>query len=155
ALPILLQEAEEKMKHAVQAARRELATIRTGRANPALLDRITVDYYGTPTPINQLASISVPEARLLVIQPWDKNALKDIEKAILKSDLGLVPPPAGNVRGLQAPQPTGEGRRELPGTAGKETEVRRGAGRNGGRAVTEPIKSRERKASCPRTRPGG
>ena len=79
------------MKKAIQAYSRELASIRAGRANASLLDRITVDYYGAPTPVNQLAGISVPEARLLVIQPYDKTILGDIEKAILKSDLGLNP----------------------------------------------------------------
>ncbi|HLT57465.1 MAG: ribosome recycling factor [Limnochordales bacterium] len=145
----LLQEAEEKMKQAVQAARRELATIRTGRANPALLDRITVDYYGTPTPINQLASISVPEARLLVIQPWDKNALKDIEKAILKSDLGLVPTSDGNVLRIQVPQLTEERRKELARIARKETEDKRVAVRNVRRDVNEAIKKLEKEGKLP------
>lgn len=87
----IINTAKEKMDKAVQAFTRELATIRAGRANPSLLEKITVDYYGAPTPIIQLASISAPEARLLVIQPYDKSVIKDIEKAILSSDLGLTP----------------------------------------------------------------
>ncbi|KPC99956.1 Ribosome-recycling factor [Geobacillus sp. BCO2] len=84
----VIQQAKEKMDKAVQAFTRELASIRAGRANAGLLEKVTVDYYGVPTPINQLASISVPEARLLVIQPYDKSAIKEMEKAILASDLG-------------------------------------------------------------------
>ncbi|HEY8416791.1 MAG TPA: ribosome recycling factor [Limnochordales bacterium] len=140
----LLQEAEERMKQAVQAARRELANIRTGRASPGLLDRITVDYYGTPTPINQLASITVPEARLLVIQPWDKNALKDIEKAILKSDLGLTPTSDGAVLRIQVPQLTEERRKELARIARKESEDKRVAVRNVRRDVNDALKKLEK-----------
>jgi len=140
----LLQDAEERMKQAVQAARRELASIRTGRASPALLERITVDYYGTPTPINQLASITVPEARLLVIQPWDKNALKDIEKAILKSDLGLTPTSDGTVLRIQIPQLTEERRKELARIARKESEDKRVAVRNVRRDVNDALKKLEK-----------
>ena len=111
----VLNDAEGKMQQAVQATRRELASIRTGRANPALLDRITVDYYGTPTPLNQMASVSVPEARLLVIQPWDKSVIKEIEKAILASELGLTPNSDGTVIRIQIPQLTEE-RRQRFGT---------------------------------------
>ena len=82
---------------AIQTFSRELASIRAGRANASLLDKITVDYYGAPTPVNQLAGISIPEARMLVIQPYDKSALGDIEKAILKSDLGITPTSDGNI----------------------------------------------------------
>lgn len=145
----LLQEAEDRMKQAVQATRRELASIRTGRANPALLDRITVDYYGTPMPVNQLASISVPEARLLVIQPWDKTALKEIEKAILKSDLGLVPTSDGTVLRLQIPQLTEERRRELARIARKETEEKRVAVRNVRRDVNDALKKLEKDGKLP------
>jgi len=140
----LLQEAEEKMKQAVQAARRDLAAIRTGRANPSLLERVEVDYYGTLLPINQLASISVPEPRLLVIQPWDKNAVKMIEKAILKSDLGLTPTTDGNVLRIQLPPLTEERRKELARLARKEAEDKRVAVRNVRRDVNDAIKKLEK-----------
>jgi len=87
----IIENAEKKMSKSVEAFKKELGTLRAGRAAPSLLDKITVNYYNTPTPLNQLATISAPEPRLLVIQPWDKNILEEIEKAILKSDLGLTP----------------------------------------------------------------
>ncbi len=140
----VLRDAENKMQQAVQAARRELASIRTGRANPALLDRITVDYYGTPTPLNQMASISVPEARLLVIQPWDKSVLKDIEKAILSSELGLTPTSDGSVIRIQIPQLTEERRRDLAKLARKEAEDKRVAVRNVRRDANDELKRLEK-----------
>lgn len=140
----VLREAEHKMQQAVQAARRELAGIRTGRANPALLDRVMVDYYGTPTPINQLASISVPEPRLLVIQPWDKSTLKDIEKAILGSELGLTPNSDGTVIRIQVPQLTEERRRDLARVARKEAEDKRVAVRNVRRDANDELKRLEK-----------
>ena len=140
----VLSETESKMQQAVQAARRDLAAIRTGRANPALLDRITVDYYGTPTPLNQLASITVPEARLLVVQPWDKNSLKDIEKAIMSSDLGLTPNNGGTVIRIQIPQLTEERRRDLARLARKEAEEKRVAVRSARRDANEELKRREK-----------
>ena len=88
---------EEKMNKAIEHLKDELANIRAGRANPAILDRVTVDYYGTPTPIIQMAAISVPEARMLQIQPWDASTLKDIEKAILASDIGITPANDGKI----------------------------------------------------------
>lgn len=132
------------MKNAVQAARRELGSIRTGRANPSLLDRITVDYYGTPTPLAQMASISVPEARLLVIQPWDKNSVKDIEKAIMSSDLGLTPNSDGSVIRIQIPQLTEERRRDLARIARKEAEDKRIAVRNVRRDLNDALKQLEK-----------
>src|SRR5690625_4697059 len=132
------------MKNSVGATRRELAGLRTGRANPSLLDRITIDYYGTPTPLNQMASISVPEARLLVIQPWDKTALKDIEKAILGSDLGLTPNSDGNIIRIQIPQLTEERRKDLARVARKEAEDKRVAVRNIRRDANEALKQLER-----------
>src|SRR5690625_1359267 len=140
----VLHDGEEKMKNAVQAARRELAGIRTGRANPSLLDRISVDYYGTPTPIAQMASISVPEARLLVIQPWDKSSLKDIEKAIMTSDLGLTPNSDGTVIRIQIPQLTEERRRDLARIARKEAEDKRIAVRNIRRDLNDALKQLEK-----------
>ena len=97
------KEAEGKMQAVISATRRDFASIRTGRASPALLDRVTVEYYGTDTPLNQLANISTPEPRLLVIQPYDKSSIKAIEKAILASDLGLTPNNDGNVIRIAIP----------------------------------------------------
>jgi len=109
----VLREAEGRMRRAVEALREDLMGLRTGRASPALLDRVRVDYYGTPTPLNQLATISAPEPRLLVVRPWDASAIGAIEKSILKSDLGLTPSNDGKVIRLPIPQLTEERRREL------------------------------------------
>ncbi|MCX7600239.1 MAG: ribosome recycling factor [Armatimonadetes bacterium] len=109
----IVQDAERHMKSSVTALERELATVRTGRASPALLDPVKVDYYGTTLPINQLATISVPEPRLLVIAPWDPSSLPAIERAIMGSDLGLNPQSDGKVIRLQIPPLTEERRREL------------------------------------------
>ncbi|WP_102346914.1 ribosome recycling factor [Bacillus sp. Marseille-P3661] len=109
----VLKNAKEKMNKAIQSYKRELATIRAGRANPSILDRIQVDYYGAPTPLNQLSSITVPEARLLVIQPYDKSVLNDIEKAIQKADLGLSPSNDGNIIRISIPPLTEERRKSL------------------------------------------
>jgi ribosome recycling factor len=125
-----LRDAEQKMGAAVSVAREELAGLRTGRANPKLLDRIQVDYYGTKTPLNQLASFSVPEPRLLVIQPFDKSAVAAMEKAILQSDLGLTPSNDGNVIRLSFPQLTEERRKELIRMAHDRAEEGRVAVRN-------------------------
>ena len=108
-----LKEAGHKMERAVEVTREEFAGVRTGRATPAILNRVTVDYYGTPTPLNQLASFSVPEPRLLVIQPYDRNAMAAMEKAIMQSDLGLSPSNDGQVIRLAFPQLTEERRKEL------------------------------------------
>jgi ribosome recycling factor len=108
-----MTDAEERMNKALDALRRDLNTIRTGRASPSLLDRITIDYYGSPTPLNQVAGVSVPEARLLVIQPWDKGTIGLIEKAILKSDLGLNPNNDGQVIRIGIPALTEERRKQL------------------------------------------
>lgn len=107
------KDIENKMARAISALKEEVAGIRAGRANPAILDKITVDYYGVPTPINQLSSISVPEARVIVIQPWEAKMLKDIEKAIQKSDIGINPNNDGNVLRLIFPVLTEERRKEL------------------------------------------
>jgi ribosome recycling factor len=109
----VLRDAEGRMEKAIEALRRDLATIRTGRASPSLVDRVSVDYYGTPTPINQMAGISVPEARLLVIQPWDRGTIPAIEKAIQKSELGLNPNNDGQVIRIAIPALTEERRRQL------------------------------------------
>ncbi len=104
---------KEKMEKCINSLKHEYSTIRAGRANPAVLDKVLVDYYGTPTPVNQMAAISVSEARVLVIQPWDMSALKLIEKAILASDIGIVPVNDGKLLRLAFPQPTEERRKEL------------------------------------------
>lgn len=104
---------EERMKKTISVYEGNLSEIRAGRANPAILNKITVDYYGTPTPINQMAGISVPEARLIVIQPWDMSVLKEIERAILASDIGITPNNDGKVIRLNFPELNEERRKEL------------------------------------------
>jgi ribosome recycling factor len=109
----LLEDAGERMGKSVESAQHEFSTVRTGRASPQLLDRVMVDYYGAMTPLNQLSTISVPEARLLTVQPYDKSSIKAIEKAINESDVGLTPSNDGNVVRLVVPELTEERRREL------------------------------------------
>jgi ribosome recycling factor len=109
----LLQDARERMDKSVEAIRAEMASVRTGRASPALLDRIHVDYYGAQTPLKQLATISAPEPRLLSVQPYDRNSIKSIEKAILESDIGLTPNNDGQLIRLAIPELTEERRRQL------------------------------------------
>jgi ribosome recycling factor len=109
----LLDDAEERMHKSVEACRHELATVRTGRASPHLLDRVVVDYYGTETPLRQLSQVAATDARLLTLTPYDKNAIKQIEKAIMESDLGLTPSNDGNVIRLQIPELNEERRRDL------------------------------------------
>ncbi len=113
---------EEKMKKTLDVLSKEFAAIRAGRANPAVLDKITVDYYGAPTPINQMAAISVAEARVLVVQPWDRSTLKSIEKAIQASDIGINPNNDGSVLRIAFPPLTEERRKELCKGIGKTTE---------------------------------
>ncbi|HOQ28721.1 MAG TPA: ribosome recycling factor [Armatimonadota bacterium] len=143
---LVLEEAEEKMKKTVDATRREFNGIRTGRATPALLDRITVDVYGTQLPLNQVATISVPEARLLMISPWDKSTIPAIERSIMKSDLGLNPSSDGNVIRLAIPQLTEERRRDLTRVVHKKAEEGKVAIRNVRREANEELK-KLRKAS--------
>jgi ribosome recycling factor len=118
------------MHKSVEALKRELMTIRTGRASPSLVERLPVEYYGTPTPLQQLASINAPEPRLLVIQPFDRNSFADIEKAILKSDLGLNPTNDGKVIRLAIPALTEDRRKEMVRSARKKVEEARIAVRN-------------------------
>ncbi|WP_099220944.1 ribosome recycling factor [Listeria costaricensis] len=140
----VLQKSKEKMQKAEQALSRELGTIRAGRANASLLDRVTVDYYGAPTPINQLASITVPEARLLMITPFDKTILEDIEKAIFKADLGLSPNNDGSVIRLAIPALTEERRKELVKEVKKEAEEAKVAIRNVRRDANDELKKLEK-----------
>jgi ribosome recycling factor len=125
-----MDDAEQRMAKAMESLRRDLNTIRTGRASPSLLDRITIDYYGTPTPLNQVAGISVPEARLLVIQPWDRGTIGLIEKAILKSDLGLNPNNDGQVIRIGIPALTEERRKQLVKVVHSHVEEAKVAVRN-------------------------
>ena len=121
-----LQKYEEKMESALKHLNKELASIRAGRANPAILDKVTVDYYGTPTPINQIAAVSVAEARVLAISPWDTSLMGAIERAILTSDIGINPTNDGRVMRLVVPAPTEERRRQLVKDAmhlGEEAKV--------------------------------
>jgi ribosome recycling factor len=129
-VPELLGEAETKMTKSVEALKRELSTLRTGRASPTLVERLAVEYYGTSTPLQQLATIHAPEPRLLVIQPYDKGAFGAIEKAILKSDLGLNPTNDGRVIRLAIPALTEERRREMVKQARRRVEEGRVALRN-------------------------
>jgi ribosome recycling factor len=112
-LTTLLDDARERMHKSVESSRHEFGSVRTGRANPALLDRINVDYYGTATPLKQLATVNAPEARMLTIQPYDKSSIRAIEKAILESDVGLTPSNDGAMIRLMLPELTEERRKEL------------------------------------------
>ena len=135
---------DKKMQKALEAVRRELTAIRSGRATPALVDHIKVDVYGVSTPLNQVASISVPEASLLVIQPWDKNVLMNIQKAILKSDLGINPVNDGTIIRLVIPSPTEEGRREMVKVVRKRVEEIKISIRNLRREAMEALRTLER-----------
>lgn len=139
------KEAEDRMNKAIDALRKDLATLRAGRANPSLLEKVSISYYGVPTPINQVANISAPEARQLVVQPWDRSILPDIERALLKSDLGLTPSSDGSIIRINIPQLTQERRVELVKTAKKKTEEARVAVRNIRRDLIEDIKAIEKK----------
>jgi ribosome recycling factor len=136
----VLRETEEKMKKVIEACKREFGTIRTGRARPSLLDNIRVDYYGTMTPLNQMAQVSAPEPRLLTIKPWDRSVIPTIEKAILKSDLGLNPSSDGEVIRLNIPQLTEERRKDLVKVVKKKAEEERVAIRNLRREANEELK---------------
>lgn len=140
----VMNTAEQKMENSIGAFTRNLASIRAGRANAALLDRITVDYYGAPTPLNQMAGISVPEPRLLAIQPYDKTIIGDIEKAILKSDIGITPSNDGTLIRLAIPALTEERRKEIVKTVKKEAEDAKVAIRNVRRDANEDFKKLEK-----------
>ena len=140
----LLQQAEDRMNKSIEALKHEFASIRTGRASVALLDKVMVDYYGSPTPINQVANISVPEPRMIVIAPWDKTMIGAIEKAILQSDLGLNPGNDGAQIRLTIPQLTEERRREIVKVVHKKAEDAKVAVRNIRRDVNEALKKEEK-----------
>src|SRR5205085_10239560 len=141
----LLADAKERMGKSVESIRHEFGSVRTGRASPALLDRVAVDYYGTSTPPKQLATITAPEARLLTIQPYDKGSIKAIERGILESDIGLTPSNDGNLIRLAVPELTEERRKQLVKVVRNIAEEGRVAGRNVRRDVMHDL--REPKAA--------
>ena len=140
----VLEELRERMQKSVEALQDDLLSIRTGRASPALVDKLQVDYYGSLTPLNQLASVAVPEPRLLVIRPWDPVSLPDIERAILKSDLGLTPMNDGKLIRLSIPRLTEERRRELVKVVSRRVEDARVAVRNLRRDALQDLKEFEK-----------
>lgn len=140
-----LRAIEDKMRKAAEGLKIELATIRTGRATPSLIEHLKVDYGGTPLPMNQVASISAPEARLLVIQPWDRTAMRNIERAILTSDLSLTPVNDGNVIRISIPPLSEERRQELTKAVHRRIEERKVAIRNLRRDAIEELKDLEKK----------
>ncbi len=140
----ILNDAEDRMGKVEKILISDFASLRAGRATPALLDRIMVDFYGTPTPINQTANISCPEPRLIVIQPWDKNNISAIEKAILKSELGITPANDGVVIRLAIPQLTEERRKEIVKQCAGKAEEAKVAVRNIRRDANDHIKSLEK-----------
>jgi ribosome recycling factor len=140
----IFQEISRRMDASVEHLRRELGAIRTGRASVALLEPIQVDYYGTPTPLNQLATLAVPESRLITVQPWDPSIIDDIERAILKSDLGLTPVNDGKIIRITVPPLTEERRRELVRLVKQKAEEARIAVRNLRREGNDRLKAKEK-----------
>ena len=140
----ILQNTEEKMRASVEVLKKELATIRTGHATPALVEHIRVEYAGVPTPLNQIAGISAPGVRLLIIQPWDKGSLRPIEKAILKSDLGLNPASDGNVIRINIPPLSEERRQELVKVVRARVEKERVVIRNLRREAMDELRKSEK-----------
>ncbi len=145
----ILAKQEDRMKKSLDALKKEFASLRAGRATPALLDKVMVDYYGTPTPVNQVAKVSVPEPRMIVIQPWEKTILHDIEKAIMKSELGLTPNSDGTAIRLAIPQLTQERRQELVKTVNKKAEEAKVALRNIRRDGNDAVKKLEKSKEVP------
>jgi ribosome recycling factor len=139
----VMKDAEERMKKAIDALRRDLLTIRTGRATPALIERLQVEYYGTPTPLNQLATITAPEPRLLIVQPWDKGALAIIEKALQKSEMGFNPANDGRLIRIPIPPLTQERRKEMVKMVKHHIEEARVAIRNIRRDALHDLKELE------------
>ncbi|MCL2819226.1 MAG: ribosome recycling factor [Oscillospiraceae bacterium] len=140
----MYDEYESKMQKTIEALQSNYTTVRAGRANPSILDQIKVDYYGTPTPINQIAGVSTPDPRTLMISPWDATSLKPIEKAILTSDLGITPANDGRVIRLQFPQPTEERRKELIKQIHKQAEDSKVSIRNIRREAVENFKAQKK-----------
>lgn len=140
----IMEDAERKIKKAVEITAQEFGSIRTGRASPFLIERLPIDYYGTQTPLNQLATITTPESRLLVIHPYDRNSIPEVEKAITQSDLGLVPSNDGEVIRLPVPKLTEERRRELSKLVKLRAEEGRVAVRNVRREAVEALRGEEK-----------
>ena len=140
----LISQTDTKMSKSVEALSRNLDTVRTGRANPALVEGILVDYYGTPTPLIQLGSISVPEPRVLMVQPWDKQAVVEVEKSILKSDIGLVPNNDGTNIRINIPELTEERRKDLAKVVRQKSEEAKVSVRNIRRDTLEQIRGMEK-----------
>ena len=140
----ILKTTQDRMTKSIESFQRQLGTIRAGVANASILDRVTVEYYGSETPLNQLASITIPEARMLVISPYDKGSLAEVEKAILKSDVGITPTNDGDVIRLVVPALTKERREELVKVVGKEQEGAKIAVRNIRRDSIDEIKQLEK-----------
>jgi ribosome recycling factor len=140
----VLEDGNKRKRRSVEALKKELVTVRTGRANPALIENVIVDYYGTSTPLNQLASITVVEARLLLVQPWDRQSLPAMEKAILKFGAGLNPSSDGTVLRLAIPQLTEERRKELVRLVHKKVEDGRVEVRNIRRDILEQLRAMEK-----------
>lgn len=141
---VIIANNEERLEKSIAALKREFGSLRAGRATPSLLDKVMVDYYGTPTPVNQVAKVSVPEPRMILITPWEKSLMHDIEKAIMKSDLGLSPNSDGTAIRLSIPQLTQERRQELVKTVGKKAEEAKVAIRNIRRDGNDAIKKLEK-----------
>jgi len=140
----LQKKAADKMDHAIEALKKEFASIRTGRASLALLDGIKVDYYGTPTPLQQLASLSIPDSRQIAIQPWEQKIISEIEKAVMKSDLGLTPTNDGKIIRINIPALTEERRKQLVKVTKKNSEDAKVAIRNIRRDINDEIKKLEK-----------
>ncbi|MEK4485209.1 ribosome recycling factor [Psychrobacillus sp. FSL H8-0484] len=140
----VIEQTKDKMSKSIQVYSRELASIRAGRANASLLDKISIDYYGAPTPINQMAGIATPEARLITIQPYDKSVLGDIEKAIMKSDLGITPTNDGSIIRIAIPALTEERRKDLVKQVKKEAEEAKVNIRNVRRDGNDDLKKLEK-----------
>ena len=140
----VIKSAEDRLGKTLDGLKKDYGTLRAGRAAPSLLDKVLVDYYGTSTPVNQIANVTVPEPRMIMIKPYDRNSLKDIERAIQKSDLGLTPNNDGTTIRLQIPQPTQERRKELVKVVSKKAEEAKVAMRNIRRDANEAIKKLEK-----------
>ena len=140
----IINSAEDKLKKTLEALKKEYGTLRAGRATPSLLDKVMVEYYGSTMPVNQVATVTIPEPRMIMIKPFDKGTLKDIEKAIQKSDLGLTPNSDGVSIRLAIPQPTQERRKELVKVVNKKAEESKVAMRNIRRDANEAVKKLEK-----------
>jgi ribosome recycling factor len=143
----VLTEAERKMGQSIEAMRRDISTLRTGRATPALIEDLAVDYYGTPTPLKQIAAISAPDARAIMVQPWDKQSLRDIERSLTQSDMGFNPSNDGNVITVPIPPLTQERRREMVRLLKRKAEDSKVAVRNVRRDGVDSLRKMERDKS--------